>query len=150
MEKLGYGPDNYLKIKVSASDIRFYKDPAVVLIDQLKGIYIDGELEVIDSTRYYPKILRQEYTVGLNLQTSGPDPDPILDLFYGCGSSINWDNYCNREVDKLIEQQSMEGDPARRKQILWRIERKLAEDDARPIIFYADGAPVCGHTSRTR
>src|SRR5262249_38755030 len=67
MEKLGYGPDNHLKIKVSASDIRFYKDPAVVLIDQLKEIYIDGELEAIDSTRYYPKIMRQEYTVGLNL-----------------------------------------------------------------------------------
>jgi peptide/nickel transport system substrate-binding protein len=138
MEKLGYGPDHHLKIKVSASDIRFYKDPAVVLIDQLKEIYIDGELEAIDSTRYYPKIMRQEYTVGLNLQTSGPDPDPILDLFYGCGSSINWDGYCNKEVDQLIEQQSMEGDPARRKQILWQIEHKLAEEDVRPIIFYAD------------
>ena len=33
----------------------------------------------------------------------------------------------------------MEGEPARRKQILWQIEHKLAEDDARPIIFYADG-----------
>ena len=138
MEKLGYGPDNRLKINVSASDIRFYKDPAVLLIDQVKQIYIDGELEAIDSTRYYPKIMRKEYTVGLNLQTSGPDPDPILDLFYGCGSSINWDGYCNKEVDGLIEQQSMEGDPARRKQILWQIERKLAEEDVRPIIFYAD------------
>ncbi len=139
MEKLGYGPNNPLKIKVSASDVRFYRDPAIVLIDQLRQIYIEAELEAIDTTRYYPKIMRQEYTVGLNLQTSGPDPDPILDLFYGCGSSINWDGYCNHDVDKLIEQQSMEGDSARRKQILWQIERKLAEDDARPIIFYADG-----------
>jgi peptide/nickel transport system substrate-binding protein len=139
MEKLGYDPNNPLKIKVSASDIRFYRDPAVVLIDQLRQIYIDAELEAIDTTRYYPKIMRQEYTVGLNLQTSGPDPDPILDLFYGCGSSLNWDGYCNHDVDKLIEQQSMEGDPARRKQILWKIERELAEEDARPIIFYADG-----------
>jgi peptide/nickel transport system substrate-binding protein len=138
MEKLGYGPNNPLKFKVSASDIRFYRDPAVVLIDQLRQIYIEAELEAIDSSRYYPKIMRQEYTVGLNLQTGGPDPDPILDLFYGCGSSLNWDGYCNHDVDKLIEQQSMEGDPARRKQILWQIERKLAEEDARPIIIYAD------------
>jgi peptide/nickel transport system substrate-binding protein len=138
MQKLGYGPNNPLKIKVSASDISFYRDPAIVLIDQLKQIYIDGELEAIDSTRYYPKILRGEFTVGLNLQTSGPDPDPILDLFYGCGSSVNWDRYCNKDVDKMIEAQSIEADPARRKEILWRIERKLAEDDARPIIFYAD------------
>ena len=138
MEKLGYGPSNPLKIKVSASDISFYRDPAVLLIDQLKQVYIEAELETIDSTRYYPKIMRQEYTVGLNLQTSGPDPDPILDLFYGCGSSLNWDHYCNKEVDGLITAQSIEGDVARRKQILWQIERKLAEDDVRPIIFYAD------------
>jgi hypothetical protein len=78
-----------------------------------------------DTTRYYRKIMRQEYTVGLNLQTSGPDPDPILDLFYGCGSSLNWGGYCNHDVDKLIEQQSTEGGPARRKQILWQIERKI-------------------------
>ena len=36
----------------------------------------------------------------------------------------------------MIEQQSMEGNPARRKQILLAIERKLAEDVARPIISY--------------
>ena len=36
----------------------------------------------------------------------------------------------------------MEGDAARRKQILWAIERKLAEDVARPIIGY-DRAATC-------
>jgi len=144
MEKLGYGPKNPLQIKVSASDISFYRDPAILLIDQLKQVYIEAELESIDSTRYYPKIMRQEFTVGLNLQTSGPDPDPILDLFYGCGSSLNWDHYCNKEVDELITAQSIEGDVARRKQILWRIERKLAEDDTRPIIFYADRGTCTG------
>ena len=40
------------------------------------------------------------------------------------------------EVDKLIEQQSIEADPGRRKQLVWAIERKLAEDVAQPIIFY--------------
>jgi peptide/nickel transport system substrate-binding protein len=40
-------------------------------------------------------------------------------------------------VDKLIEQQSIEADQGRRKQLLWAIERKLAEVGARPIIFYS-------------
>jgi len=111
----------------------------VLLIDQLKHVYIDGELDLVDTAQYYPKILRKDYTVGLNLQTSGPDPDPILQVFYGCGASINWDGYCNPEVDKLIEQQSREGDPGKRKALLWAIEKQLAEDDARPIIFYAKG-----------
>jgi peptide/nickel transport system substrate-binding protein len=39
-------------------------------------------------------------------------------------------------MDKMIEAQSREGDVAKRKQILWTIERRLADDDVRPIIFY--------------
>ena len=80
-----------------------------------------------------PKILRKDFTVGVNGQISGPDPDPTLEVLYGCGSSVNWDGYCNPEVDKMIEQQSMEGDAARRKQLLWTIERKLAEDVDHPL-----------------
>ena len=38
-----------------------------------------------------------------------------------------------------IEQQSVEADEGRRKQLVWAIERKLAEDGARPIIFYSRG-----------
>jgi len=137
MEKLGYGPDNRLAIKVSTRDLPIYRDSAVILIDQLKEVYFDGELELVDTTRYFPKIMRKDFTVGLNLQASGPDPDPTLEALYGCGSSVNWDGYCNPEVDKLIERQSSEADEGRRKQLVWEIERKLAEDGARPIIFYS-------------
>jgi peptide/nickel transport system substrate-binding protein len=139
MQKLGYGPGNRLKIKVTTREWSIYRDPAVLLIDQLKHVYIDGELELIDTPQYFPKIQRKDYAVALNLQTSGPDPDPVLQLFYGCGSNLNWDGYCNPEMDKLIEQQSREADMAKRKQLLWTIERKLAEDNVRPIIFYNPG-----------
>src|SRR5262249_15397676 len=36
MEKLGYGPYRRLKVKVSARDLPFFRDPAVIMIDQLK------------------------------------------------------------------------------------------------------------------
>ena len=114
MEKNGYGPDKRLKVKVTTRDLPFYRDPAVLLIDQLKEVYFDGELETVDTTAYFPKIRRKDFTVGLNLQTSGPDPDPLFDIFYGCGSSLNWDGYCNPEVDRLIEQVSIEADHERR------------------------------------
>ena len=51
-----------------------------------------------------------DYRVNLNLQTSGPDPDPIFDIFSGCGSSLNWDGYCNPEVDEISS--SNRGKPA--------------------------------------
>ncbi len=139
MEGLGYGFDHQLNLKVTSQDWPIYRDPAVLLTDQLKQVYIDSELELVETAQYYPKILRKDYSTALNLQTSGPDPDPILKVFYGCGASVNWSGYCNPEVDKLIDRQSREANPDRRKAVLWEIERKLAADDARPIIFYRNG-----------
>ena len=140
MQQLGYGPAKPLIVKLTTRNVPFYRDPGVLLIDQLKRVYIDSELELIDTPQYFPKIIRKDFAIALNLQTSGPDPDPILKIFYSCGASINWDGYCNPEVDQLIDRQSQEGDPVRRKQLLWEIERKLAADNARPILFYNKGA----------
>src|SRR5207302_8767376 len=44
MKKFGYGPDNTLQIKVSTRDVPPYRHPPVILIDQLKEIYIAAAL----------------------------------------------------------------------------------------------------------
>ena len=89
MEKLGYGPDNRLKIKVSTRDLPFFRDPAVILIDQLKEIYIDGELETIDTANWFPKVMRKDYTVGLNLagRRARPRPELLRELTGAAASS---------------------------------------------------------------
>ena len=46
---------------------------------------------------------------------------------YYTGAARNYAGYSDPEFDKLIDQQSMEPDPEKRKQIVWQIERKLAE-----------------------
>jgi peptide/nickel transport system substrate-binding protein len=68
------------------------------------------------------------------------DPDVNLYENYSCNSERNLTKYCNKQVDKLIDQQSQESDVAKRKKIVWEIERKLAEDLARPIIYYRRSA----------
>jgi peptide/nickel transport system substrate-binding protein len=143
MEKLGYGPDKRLDIKVSTRDISYYRDPAVILIDQLKEIYINGELEPVETTQWYPKVMRKDYTVGLNITETGvDDPDVLYYENYVCGAARNYTGYCNPQVDKLADQQSMETDPAQRKKLVWEIEKKLVDDDARPILFYPRGT-IC-------
>ena len=138
MEKLGYGPNKRLPIKMMTRDLANYRNPAIRAIDQLREIYIDAELEAVDTSLFFPRLIRKDFTVALSLMTSGPDPDPVLDLFYSCTGSLNNDGYCNAEVDKLIEQQSMEDNPDKRRQMVWDIERKLVEDGARPVIFYTN------------
>jgi len=104
----------------------------------LKQIYIDGELEEIDTVNWYPKVMRKDFIIGLNLQENGlDDPDQTFYENFACGAERNYTGYCNRELEQEFDRQSMEADPERRKALVWEIERKLAADGARPIIFYA-------------
>ncbi|MEI7713530.1 MAG: ABC transporter substrate-binding protein, partial [Rhodospirillales bacterium] len=136
MERLGFGPNNRLRIKVSARDNAAYRDPAVLLIDHLREIYIDADLDPIDTAMWYPKVNRKDYTIGLNLTGNGlDDPDQAFYENYTCGSESNYDGYCNPAIDTLIDAQSRELDQEKRKQLVWDIERKLAEDVARPVLF---------------
>jgi len=145
MEKLGYRPDKRLAVTVSTRNIATYRDSSVILIDQLKEIYIDGVLEPIDTVNWYPKVMRKDFTVTVNVsENSLDDPDPIFYQNYVCGAERNYTGYCNPELDQAIDRQSMEPDRNKRKQLVWEIERKLAEDDARPIIYYLRGA-TCWH-----
>jgi peptide/nickel transport system substrate-binding protein len=138
MEKLGYGPNNRLQTKVTTRNVPPYRDPAILLIDQLKEIYIDGELELLDTTQWYPRITRKEFTIVLNLITNGvDDPDQTLYEFYTCNAESNYDGYCSPEIDKMVDRQSMEFDQQKRKQLVWEIEKKLAEDVARPMLYHS-------------
>jgi peptide/nickel transport system substrate-binding protein len=138
MQKQGYGPDKRLQTKVTTRNIVPYRDPAILLIDQLKEIYIDGELELLDTTQWYPRITRKEFTIAHNLVTNGiDDPDQSFYEFYTCNAEANYDGYCSAEFDKMVDQQSREFDQKKRKQLVWEIEKKLAEDVARPMLYHS-------------
>ncbi len=123
MRQLGYGPEHRLKIKVSTRDVPPYRDPAVILLDQLKEIYIDGELETVDTAQWYPKMMRKDYTVALNLTgTYVDDPDALLYENYACGGVGNYNGYCNPQIDELIDQQSMEPKQDKRRRLVWAVK----------------------------
>ena len=138
MEGLGYGTDKRIAVKVSIRNIAPTRDPAVILIDQLKQIYIDGELEAVDTTQWYPKLARKDFSVGMVVSENAlDDPDQQFYENYACGADRNYGGYCNPQLDELIDRQSVEPDHEKRRQLVWEIERRLAEDNVRPVIFYA-------------
>jgi peptide/nickel transport system substrate-binding protein len=127
MEALGYGRDRRLAVKVSTRDAFAFRNAAVVLIDQLKEIYIDADLDPIENAVWFAKVLRRDYTVGLGATFNAvDDPDQTFYETYACGAENNPDGYCNPEVDKPIDRQSIEFDQEKRKQLVWEIERRLA------------------------
>ena len=141
MEKLGYGPGKRLKIKASTRNLQAYRDPAVILIDQLKDIYIDAELDPVETGAWFAKLARNDYSVGLNLTGNGiDDPDQSFYENFACGSERNYTRYCNKDLEKQFDLQSAETDPAKRKKLVWEIDKKLQEDVARPIIAHLRAA----------
>ena len=66
MEKLGYAPDKRLAVTVSRRNTAGYRDPAVIAIDQMKEIFLDGTLEPIETANWFPKVIRKD-TIGVNV-----------------------------------------------------------------------------------
>jgi peptide/nickel transport system substrate-binding protein len=141
MEGLGYGPNKKLKVKISTRDIAVYRDPAVILIDQLKDIYIDAELDTVETSMWFAKVARKDYAIGLNLTGNAvDDPDQTFYENYACNSERNYTHYCNADLEKLFDQQSQETDLQKRKKLVWDIDQKIQNDVARPIVFHTRAA----------
>ena len=138
MRELGYGPDNRLSVKLSTRNIPAYRDTAVLAISQLREVYIDAELELVDTANYFPRIMRKEYKLAVEVSTGGlDDPDQKFYENYVCDAERNLTGYCDPETDRLIEAQSMKTDAGQRRKLVWEIERRLAEDGSRPVLLYS-------------
>ena len=138
MQRLGYGPDKRLAVTMSTRNVEGYRDAAVIAISQLRESYIDGELELIETANWFPRVIRKDYTVGVTVAEGGLDePDQKFYETYICGADRNYTGYCDAETDRLIDRQSMEANPDKRRQLVWEVERRLAADASRPVLLYS-------------
>ena len=141
MEKLGYGPDKHLVTKLATRDIPSWRQPAVLLNSQLKDIYIDADLDIVDTTQWYPKVMRRDFTIGaVPMETGVDDPDQMFYENFYTGAARNYAGFSDPEFDKLVDRQSTENNIDKRKEIVWQLERKLAEAGVRPVLFFPVGA----------
>jgi peptide/nickel transport system substrate-binding protein len=137
LTEAGFGPEHPLKIVVSTRAIALYVDMATFTLDQLKQVGIEATLEQVESAQWYAKLTRGEYELGANLTGIGvDDPDANFYENYICGSSRNYSQYCNPEVDRMIDVQSQTLDPIRRRQLVAEIQKRLEIDGARPILAW--------------
>jgi peptide/nickel transport system substrate-binding protein len=145
MQKLGYGPDKPLKVKIMTRNAAVFRDPAVALSDQLKQIYIEAELDLVETAQWYPRLARKDFAIAYNLtERAFDDPDQQFIENYSCGSDRNYTGYCNKEMDKAVVAQSLETDPKKRMAMAWDIQRRLEEEGARITMYYSRAA-TCWH-----
>ena len=63
-----------------------------------------------------------------------PPSDADLIENYACGSPRNYTHYCNDAFWSMVEQQSQQVDRKKRQALVQKIQRKLEEDAARPVL----------------
>lgn len=138
LAELGYGPGKPLKVTVSTRAISYYVDIASFIIDQLRQVGIDASLEQVETGVWHAKLTRREYDMAVNLTGIGPD-DPDANLFenFKCGSPRNYAEYCNPEVDRLIEEQSQTMDPAKRLKLVQDLDARLQLEGARLMLGWS-------------
>jgi peptide/nickel transport system substrate-binding protein len=135
LAKAGYGPDKPLRIDLVTRTLPIYLDLASFVVDQLRLIGMEATLKQLDTAAWFPALSRRDFQIGANLTAGGfDDPDAYLFENYKCGSPRNYTDYCNEEMDRLIDEQSQELDRAKRLRLVADIQRKLEADVARPML----------------
>jgi peptide/nickel transport system substrate-binding protein len=136
MRRLGYGPDKRLFVKMAVRNLPVYRDPGTIMLDHLKEIYIDGELEMTETANWVPRLIKRDYVLSVNvLGNPVDDPDVVFYQNYVCASKRNYTGHCNPALDAKIDQQSMEPDPLKRLTLTREIDLTLQRELARPILY---------------
>ena len=143
MAEAGYGPNKKLKLTyIVRLSTPVYLMNMSLIADQLRAIYIEGEIEQKEYTVYTGALIKGAYTIAFHTTAAAiDDPDVVLYEGYDCGSMRNYTHYCNREIEKKIDEQSATVDPVKRKKLVNEIDLLLLKEVAR--------APLLQSTNRT-
>ncbi|HEX7511728.1 MAG TPA: ABC transporter substrate-binding protein, partial [Candidatus Methylomirabilis sp.] len=138
LAEAGYGPGKPLKLTVSTRTTSYFLDMASFVIDQLKQVGIESTLEQIEMGVWHAKLTRRDYELAANNTGIGPD-DPDANLYenFKCGSPRNYSDFCNPEVDRLIDEQSQTLDFAKRLKLVQELDQRLQLEGARIMLGWA-------------
>jgi len=135
LAEAGYGPSKPLRVEMATRAIAVYVDMASFVINELKQVGIEATLKQVETAQWHPMATRGDYQIGANLTGLGvDDPDANFYENFACGSPRNYSFYCSEQVMKMLDQQSMELDPAKRLAQVAAIQKQLEEDAARPTL----------------
>ena len=135
LAEAGYGPGKPLRVEMVTRAIAVYVDMASFVINELKQVGIEATLKQVETAQWHPMATRGDYQIGANLTGLGvDDPDANFYENFACGSPRNYSFYCNEQVMKLIDQQSMELDPAKRLALVVTVQKQIELDAARPTL----------------
>jgi peptide/nickel transport system substrate-binding protein len=137
LAELGYGPSKPLKIDAVTRTLAAYVDLSSWVISELKQVGIEVTVKQLDAVQWYSATTRREFTLAIAVSGIGLDePDAVLIENFGCQSVRNYVGYCNEQISALIDKQSQELDPKKRRAIVIDIQKMLEQEAARPVVAW--------------
>jgi peptide/nickel transport system substrate-binding protein len=138
LAEAGYGAGKPLKVSVLTRSVPLYTDMAAWMIGQLNEVGIEGQMEIIETGLWFPRLARRDYTLGANMMAAGvDDPDAWYFENFACGSPRNYTDFCSKEAQELMEKTSQEADTAKRVELSKEVDRLLQIDVARSMLGHA-------------
>ncbi len=119
-----------------------YEPVAIFLINEWKKIGVTATHTQKETAAYTADLRSKNFDVGLSFNCDYyDDPDLMLAKFWSVskvGAAFNESHYNDDKLDGLIEAQSREADPTKRKQLVWDIERYAMGERAYmyPVIWW--------------
>ena len=55
MGRAGFSPEKRMRTKVQTRALSLYRNPATILVDQLREIHVDAELDVVEASHWFPQ-----------------------------------------------------------------------------------------------
>lgn len=138
MRSAGFGPDKPLQVKILTRAISPYRNPVTLLASQLREIYVESTVDVVETTYWYIRLRRGDHAIAIETTGNGiDDPDQVFYESFSCRSERNYSRYCNPEMERLFEVQSSELDVEKRRQLAWDIDARLLADGVRlPLAWW--------------
>jgi peptide/nickel transport system substrate-binding protein len=142
LAEAGFGPANPLKLAIATRLFAAQPDAAAYVASELALVGVSATVDTVETALWYSRLNRHEFLIAVNATGRVDDPDPTFYENYACGSPRNYGDYCNAEVDRLIELQSSTTDRAKRRELVLEIQRRIEADAARPILGFAKQSVV--------
>lgn len=123
---------------------------AETLADQWKRVGVALEIRPLENATFFSDITRGSFQM-YTLRWLGVNNDPSFYEFAFSSAKMppngaNRGRYSNPALDTLMAQQNAETDPAKRKALIWQMQKIVAEDDPYLSLWFND--VVCVHSSR--
>ncbi len=137
MQKLGYSDAKPLQIKIQTRNLPTYRDPAVILSDQLKKIYIVAELDILDTPRWYAKLQRRiTRSASTSPASASTTPTATSSRIIRATPSATIPSIATPMSTSCWRRSHASSTRKSGSKMVWDIERILVEDAARPVILH--------------